>query len=296
MLLIIGITGHSGKYLLQELIDNPPNFEKIRVSVRPKSHVSLLNNCNLAIEQFVGDIEDESFLNEIMQGVDTLIHIAGIRYSIKLINAAISNNISRMILVHTTGVYSKYKSASQEYKQIDNEIHELAKKNNIDLTILRPTMIYGSVNDRNVVKFIKLVDKFKIVPVVNRAKYELQPVHAKDLGKAYYDVLVNPQSTANKDYNLSGKNPIMLIDMLKEIEKNLGIKRKYFNVPFPIAYVGSWIIYLLTLTKFDYREKVQRLCEPRVFPHEDAINDFGYNPVAFEDGIIGEVKDYLNLK
>jgi nucleoside-diphosphate-sugar epimerase len=300
MLLVTGITGHSGKYFLQELINNKTKVEKItekiRVSVRQNSNTELLDNCNLPVEKCVGDITDEEFLNKIMQGVDTLLHIAGIRYSRKIVSAAIANHVKRIILVHTTGVYSKYKAASREYKQIDSEIYETAKKNNIALTILRPTMIYGSVNDRNVIKFIKLVDKFKIVPVVNHAKYELQPVHAKDLGRAYYDVLMNPQSTSNKDYNLSGKSPIMLIDMLKEIAMNLGVRRKYFNVPFPIAYAGAWLIYLITFTKKDFREKVQRLCESRIFSHEDASKDFGYAPVSFEDGIREEVADYLKLK
>ena len=125
--LIIGITGHSGKYFLQELIDNSNEVEKtaesIRVTLRENSDVSLLDKCNLPIERRIGDITDEAFLSEIMQGVDTLVHIAGIRYSRKVVSAAISSNVKRMILVHTTGVYSKYKSASSEYKEIDTEIH-----------------------------------------------------------------------------------------------------------------------------------------------------------------------------
>lgn len=300
MLVVTGITGHSGRYFLQELIDNHDAIlevtDRIRVSVRSSSDVSALNECSLPIEQHMGDISDDEYLNRLMDGADILLHIAGIRHSRKIMTAAIANNVKRVILVHTTGVYSRFKSASKGYLEIDADTRESAKRNEIDLTILRPTMIYGSVNDRNIVKFIKLVDKLMIVPVVDHAKYELQPVHARDLGKAYFKVLTNPQSTSGKDYNLSGKSPIFLINMLHEIERNLGVKRTYLNVPFPIAYAGAWAIYLLTFTRADYREKVQRLCEPRVFSHNDANKDFGYDPISFEEGIIGEVIEYKKQK
>ena len=59
-------------------------------------------------------------------------------------------------------------------------MEQKCKENNIGLTIFRPTMIYGNANDNNVVKFIKIVDFFPIMPVVNDARYDLQPVHYMD--------------------------------------------------------------------------------------------------------------------
>jgi uncharacterized protein YbjT (DUF2867 family) len=137
-----------------------------------------------------------------------------------------------------------------------------------------------------------MVDKLKVIPVVNGARYHLQPVHPKDLGNAYYDILVNPSVTAGKDYTLSGKDKIMLIDILKEIAHCLGVKRRFVNVPFFVAYAGSWIIYVLTLKKIDMREKVQRLCEDRVYPYEEANRDFGYSPIPFKEGLKAEVEEY----
>jgi len=300
VLLVTGITGHSGKYFLQELIDNSEAVMRevgsIRVLVRSGSDTSQLDACDIPIDKCVGDISDEGFLRKAMQGVDTVLHIAGIRFSRVVIATAIASGVTRIILVHTTGVYSKYKSASREYEGIDSEVRSFADESQVNLTVLRPTMIYGSLRDRNVSTFIRLVDKLKVVPVVNHARYELQPVHAKDLGTAYYRVLMNPQLTTNKEYNLSGKNPIMLIDMLKIIEKQLSCKRRYLNVPFLLAYSGAWIIFVLTLSRVDYREKIQRLCETRVFSHEEASTDFGFAPIAYEEGIVAEVDEYRRQK
>ena len=157
-------------------------------------------------------------------------------------------------------------------------------------------MIYGNLSDNNVCVFIKMVDKLPIMPVVDGARYELQPVHYKDLGKAYFQVLINEDATANKDFILSGGDPILLRDMFIEIGNNLGKKVTFLSCPFCIAYAGAWLVYLFTLTKIDYREKVQRLCEPRTYSHETATETFGYSPRNFEKGIVDEVKEYLKFR
>lgn len=59
-----------------------------------------------------------------------------------------------------------------------------------------------------------------------------------------------------------------------------------------IAYSGAWFIFMLTIGKIDYREKVQRLCEPRVFSHNEATECFGYNPMTFQHGVINEILEY----
>ena len=41
---------------------------------------------------------------------------------------------------------------------------------------------------------------------------------------------------------------------------------------------------------------MQRLVEPRIFSHEDATRDFGYNPMGFEEGIKGEIKEYILVR
>jgi nucleoside-diphosphate-sugar epimerase len=110
-----------------------------------------------------------------MENVVTILHIAGIHTSINIVRSAIGNNVKRIILVHTTGIYSKYKSASKEYLSIEDEIYSLVKDKDINLTILRPTMIYGSIRDSNIITFIKMVDKLKLFPIVNHANYSLQP-------------------------------------------------------------------------------------------------------------------------
>ena len=299
--LVTGVTGKSGLFFYEELRKNVDKLDDYEFDfvVRDEAKAEcLLDAKGLKQNLCVGSLADRDFVDSLfkMGGVDILLHIASIGYSEELVDAAVKAGVKRLILVHTTGIYSKYKAAGEGYRRTENKIDEMVKGKNIQLTYLRPTMIYGNVHDANVVIFMKMVDRLRVFPVVNGARYELQPVWCGDLGKAYYQILMHPETATKRNYNLSGGKPIMLIDMFKVMAKYLGVRNTFVSVPFPIAYGLSWLLYFATFGKKDFREKVQRLVEPRTFDHTDATKDFGYNPVNFEDGVKREVDEYMALR
>lgn len=292
---VTGVTGKSGYFFLKQCLSSKLEGYKFTFLVRNREKIQDLLSQIESAKVICGSIEDKELINnELRSGeYDTILHIAGIQRSLDLVEAAINTNVKWFVLVHTTGIYSKYKAAGEGYREIEKKIKNIIEGKNIALTILRPTMIYGNLQDRNVSVFMKMVYKMRLFPVVNNATFELQPVWCGDLGKAYFQVIMNPEKTKNKEYNLSGGAPIMLIDMLKYMANRLNVKNKFINVPFGFAYLGSWVIYILTLGKIDYREKVQRLVEPRVYSHDEATKDFGYNPVTFEVGVEDEIKQFM---
>lgn len=292
MLLVTGITGHTGRYFLQELIKN--KYEgPIRCIVRETSDTSLLDSSGLNIEKVYGDIHNEAFINEVTKGVDEIVHIINIRHTLRVLNAAIKNDVKHIVSVHTTGIFSKFRIASEEYVIIEREIKELLSKNDIRITILRPTMIYGDVCDRNMSKFIKMVDRFRIFPVIDHGKSLIQPVNARDLGKAYYDVLIMPAEKAKPEYILSGEKPITMLEAFKLISDNLGKKTVFVSFHLEFGVLLAKILKRVSLGKIDYIERVQRMSEDRSFSHKEATADFGYRPEPFEAGIAREVKEYL---
>lgn len=74
--------------------------------VRKSSDTTSLENSGLRIEKFEGDFTNNSFFNEAMIGVNTVMHIYNNHHSSLIVKSAIENNVSRVILVHTTGIYS----------------------------------------------------------------------------------------------------------------------------------------------------------------------------------------------
>lgn len=293
LLYITGITGHTGTWLLKRLIKE--NYEgPIRCVVRESSDTSLIDKSGLNIEKVYGDLDDAAFLKESTKGVKTIIHISWIMHSPKIVEAAIGNNVSWAILVHTTGRFSKYKSASEEYINIEDSLLEL--KNKINLTVLRPTMIYGSVADRNMIKLIDFLNRFRLFPLFGKGENLMQPVHARDLGNAYYDVLMNPSVTMNNNYNLSGKNPLTYRKLIETVSKKLNKKTVLVTLPLGFSIFSARIYNKITSKALISEEQVLRMQEDKAFSYEKAKNDFGYNPIDFEEGIQEEVKLYLKSK
>jgi Predicted nucleoside-diphosphate-sugar epimerases len=155
-------------------------------------------------------------------------------------------------------------------------------------------MIYGDLCDHNMSKFIKMVDCLRVFPVINHGKCLIQPVNARDLGRAYYQALMMPVDKAKPIYNLSGEKPIAMLEAFKLISKALGKKTIFISLPLWFGLLLARILKITTFGNVDYIERVQRMAEDRCFTNEDAKADFGYNTEPFASGIAREVKEYLN--
>jgi nucleoside-diphosphate-sugar epimerase len=289
MLYVTGLTGHTGKWFYERLVEE--NYKgKIRYVTKSDSQ-SFIDNSPLDIEKVVGDLEDIEFLTESMKGANIVVHITSIFYSENVIKAAIANKVKWAILVHTTGRFSKYKSASEEYIKIEDGI--LQKRNEINITVVRPTMIYGSSRDANMYKLVDYIYRHKFFPLFGKGENLMQPVHARDLGNAYYDILTNQEITSNKEYNLAGKYPEPYIDIVKTVSKELNKKLTIIKLPIWFSIQAAKIYNGLFKNALINVEQVMRMQEDKAFGYELATKDFGYNPVSFENGIKGEVQEYL---
>lgn len=165
-IVVTGAFGKSGKYFVEKLIDNSDIFSDylFSFSARKTTDTNIIKSKQnqLNYDICLGDLREVDYIKSLCNSIDTLVHIAGIDKSLNLVDIAIRAGVKRIILVHTTGIYSKYKAAGENYRRIEEKIHQLLKDKNITLTILRPTMIYGNLSDHNMSVFIKMVDKLKI--------------------------------------------------------------------------------------------------------------------------------------
>src|ERR1035437_8433240 len=153
-------------------------------------------------------------------------------------------------------------------------------------------MIYGHPDDRNMNDFIRMVDKLRLLPVIDHGKSLIQPVHGGDVGKAYYQVL-NESNIVDGDYILSGEKPITILEMFKMISDNMGRKTTFISVPLGLAVFMARCLKITTFGKIDYVERVLRMGEDRSFSHEVARSDFNYAPMPFAEGLRTEIEQYL---
>jgi uncharacterized protein YbjT (DUF2867 family) len=288
-LLVIGSSGHSAKYFFERLAkENYKN--KIKCLLRTHSQIDHLKCYDLNLEFSYADFDDIDSLKTAMIGVKTLLNIVGIKLSKRIVRAGSEVGVNWFICVHTTGRYSKFESKSAKYIEIeDTLLREFP-----NLTILRPTMIYGSNRDKNMHKLVKYIHNHKFIPVFGSGKNLMSPVHAQDLGNAYYDVLQNRETTFGNQYNLSGKCDITYISILEETALALDKKVFFVRVPIWLCLFAVYLINLVFRSRFPILfEQVLRMKEDKVFSWDDAFTDFGFSPMSFKDGIRLEVDELI---
>lgn len=289
MLAVTGITGHTGKFFLEELKTHH-YAEPIRCLVHTAGKAACVTSSGLDTEIVEGTLDCEADIRRLLTGADTVVHIANIHYSPEILRIGRECGARRFILVHTTGMFSKFKSASAEYREIEDQIAPMLEE--CGVTILRPTMIFGDICDYNISKFIKLVDRLPILPVVAGGRALIQPVNARDLAKALYLAMVTP-AASGKAYNISGETVLPLRELYRMIADMLGKKRVIISFPMGLCVFGARAIRLISAGKLDLVEKVQRMGEDRSFSHEAASADFGYSPEPFETGLRREIEQYI---
>ena len=68
--------------------------------------------------------------------------------------------------------------------------------------------------------------RHRFFPIFGNGKNLMQPVLAQDLADAYFNVLSNREFTMNREYNLSGKDPISYIDLVRTVSRAVGVDEK----------------------------------------------------------------------
>lgn len=290
-LVVTGASGHSARYFFENL--SAENYNKeIKCLVRKGSKVEHLRRYHLKLNFIEVDFNDVGHLKNSMKGSKTVLHIASIKLSTNVIKAGAEIGIDWFICVHTTGRYSKFKSASADYIDIEDKL----TNEHSNLTILRPTLIYGSSSDRNFWRLIKFINAFSFFPVFGSGKNLMQPVNAEDLGSAYLKVLKNKSSCFGKQYNLSGRDQVSYISILREIAAGLDKKVFFIHLPMWLSIMGACMGKLILRSRFPITvEQVLRMQEDKIFSYENAKHDFGYKPMKFKHGILREVNE-LKLK
>ncbi len=289
MILITGLTGFSGTAFYKVLCRE--NYkEKIKVLVRPTTDLKMFKDTPLDIEFVEGDILNKDSLKNALKGCDAVFHIAAKDLARDLVEAIDEENRHiKCIFVSSTIVYSNYYRTSY-LKTDEADYIKIFEKNNLPYVFIRPTMIFGSTSDRNISLFVNWLKKFRLFPIVKKGKATIRPVHREDLAEAYYLILKNFDDLKQKEYVVSGERDMTLLEMFKIISEKGNFKNTFINIPFPLAKLAVNFVYLLSLKKIDFREKLDRLTEDRAYDNSVIKEELGFTPTSFEDRIEEMIK------
>lgn len=286
-LLMTGSTGLTGRLFLQKLSQASPNAN-VSCLVRPTSKYHSIEQLNLNFHYLIGDSTSVESWKEILnnQAPEIILHIAQLRH-IPAILESLNHfeQTPRLIIIGTTGIYSKYNEYSGEYKDAEAELEKYSGS----YCILRPTMIYGSPRDKNIHRVIKFCDRRGFFPIFGNGENLLQPIHADDLAQALLTLYQNPNLQGA--YDLSGGSIVSFKELLNLVSKYLGKPVRQVSLPFNFGVWSAGILENLLSSRSPVRkEQILRLQEDKAFPHDRAKEDFGFSPRTFEVGLKQEVE------
>jgi len=282
-IILTGATGKTGQSFLK-LLEKYRYRGKIIILTRKYNINNLLKRYYLDIKILHCDLNNiQKIINIHFFKGSIFLHIAGINYSKKVLRFCLLNKINWLISVHTSGKFSLYKPQSKYYLDTDNFLKKY--RGMIGVTLLYPTMIYGSYNDGNIHKLVTFLKKlFFFIPIIGKGENLIQPVFFEDLSDAYFKIIINKRKTFNKEYILAGKAPIKYIDAIQEILFLL--KKKYIFIKIPLFLIIFFVNFLSLFTgRNSFYWMILRIQENKIFSINEAKNDFNYNPYNFYDGI-----------
>lgn len=251
------------------------------------------------VDVIQANIHDERELDKLIAGVDVVINLVGVRYernlsrcarregersnfndvhvelTNKIINACIRHRVPR--LLHMGSLASKIDSKSayaRSKAEAENLVAKLFQDKNIQVTIFRPSVIFGP-RDHFLTLFAKLLKCFPIIPLANyNARF--QPIYVEDVAQAFVKSL-NNVDTFNQRYDLGGPKVYTLRQIVEFIGKVTDYRCCIVNLNKPLSYLHAAIMERLPgklLTRSDYYSmQVDSVCAnpfPPVFGLEPA--------------------------
>jgi len=249
-ILITGATGFIGQHLLEDLLNL--NY---KISIITRDPAKAMRVHSEKIQVLKADLNDVNSLTAAFKGVDCLVNIAAevrnekqmavtnIQGTHNLVEAALANNIQRIIHISSVGVVGMQYSLSavvvnedqlclpkNEYERSKLESEHIWRKaaidNNLNLAILRPTNVFGEHYAKKVL--LNLFTKLKSNSFFVCSKHAVANfVYVKDVTGAIVQLI--HQNEQNGVFNVGESIP--LITFVQYMAQSLGKNIKVIYLP-----------------------------------------------------------------
>jgi predicted dehydrogenase/nucleoside-diphosphate-sugar epimerase len=245
-ILVTGANGFIGKTVTTELLKAGYN---VVAMIRSGSLTPFAPHKNLSVLR--ADItEYDSYANRI-KNVEAIVHLAANKYHPKLsfaVNLAGAHHMvrlckenkfktKRLINISSQSTKIKFRGVYGESKRQSDEIIE---QESIDWTTLKPSLVYGAGDETLFQTIRKYTEKLPVVPVIGNGTWELYPIDVIDLSQAIIKTIETPKSI-HKVYDLGDPKKITFDNLVRLIQKEIGISKPIVHVPAIIGLVGVYV-------------------------------------------------------
>lgn len=293
MILIIGGTSQTG-LLLTDLLNSV--HEPFRCLVRESSNTEALDA--RGAERIYGDADDPASLIQALDGADYVVHMAGLWKAGPLLEACEAlGTVKRVVFVGSAGRFTKLESRDPRERMLARSMAEAEiriKASRVDCVILWAAMIYGIHLDRNIRQVIHWMRRWPVYPNLGWGRGLKNPVYAGDVAWAAWKCMFH-EDLPRREYMIAGKRPIRQKDLLAAVRRALGRHVWLAPVPVWLGYAGVFLYRRLYPDTHINYAMVSRINENSAHISVAAEEDFGYDPLPFETGILRQVEHLTRI-
>lgn len=251
--LVLGGSGLVGRHLLERLQRLGAD-----VTVPTRQRVAARTLWPLpCVDLVVADVTQPGVLARLLPGHDAVVNLVArlhgsaaqfqqlhVELPRQLTAACAASGVRRVLHVSALGAAPDAPSRYQRSKAAGEAVlQEAATAGAIDLTVLRPSVIYGA-DDRLLNLFARLQRNLPLVPV-GRAGARFQPVWVRDVASALERCLQAP-ATIGQTYELCGPEVVTLRELVRAAGQWSGVRegrgRPVLGLPAPLAWLQALLM------------------------------------------------------
>ncbi|NOX37348.1 MAG: NAD-dependent epimerase/dehydratase family protein [Calditrichaeota bacterium] len=286
---VTGATGFVGSWVVAEFIRQYPEAQLVCL-VRPTSNLRWLQHQPVIL--FTGSLTDPESLLPALEGVDYVLHIAGVTKALHIAdyyrgNVAATQNLLEAVyraapdvqkVVHISSQAAVGPSPSPEpideshpchpitdYGKSKLESEKIARQwmDRLPITILRPPAVYGP-RDTDVFQVFKNL-KWGIELKIGGREQWVSIIHVFDLARGIVLAATHPAS-AGETYFVCNDDVYPWSHITRLLQQIIGKKAVTLSIPYPIAYGAAAIIeavaYLRRKPTILNRQKMREVRQP----------------------------------
>lgn len=280
--LVTGATGYTGRYIVEALL---AAGESARCLARPASDTERLRALGVPVVE--GDLEDPGSLAHALEGVDAVLCASHIRFARHVSEACARVGVERALFFSSTWRSSKV--ATPEVSAVI-EGETAVEESGLDATVLRPTMIYGPGEDRNISRLRHHLRVARVHPIFCGGEQLVQPVYVADVAQAAVTA-IRSRCSIRKVYEIAGRDAIPYRQMIDTVCAAVG--RTVIKVYIPSA-IGLPLVRLYGMMSRAPRlsvDQVRRMAEDRAFDTTKAEEELAFAPRGFSEGLRDAMRD-----
>lgn len=281
--LVTGGSGFLGGHVIALLVERGYDVVALARSAAAADAVEAAGATAIA-----GDLDDPASLDVAFAeaGADLLVNLASLGFgqAPAIVSAAAEVGLTRGVYVSSTAIFTSLDAASKPRRTAGERT---VTDSDLDWTVIRPTMIYGTPGDRNLARLLQVLPRVPVLPVPGGGDRLQQPVHVDDLAVAIVNALERPASI-RQAYNCAGPEAITFRELLEQAGAAMGCHPRLVPVPLGATIAAMSLYERLSPRPRLKAEQLERLSEDKAFAIDDARRDLDFDPRPFATGIAEE--------